>query len=110
MDAAQFESICRASGCEILQKRFTSRGAIMLAERLRYEPKEYPHPYVETWWASERDGMDGASFVRNDFAAVRNGVARTITREDRISDALEMADDWLTAMDRGTELAKATKR
>jgi len=110
MDAARFENICRASGCEILPKRFTPRGAILLAERMRYEPSVHPHPFVETWWAGERDGCDVAQFVRNDFAAVKNGIARTVTREDRIADALEAANDWFDAMDRGIERAKAVHR
>lgn len=110
MDAARFEAICRASGCDILPKRMTPRGNILLAERMRYDPVRYPYPYVETWWAGERDTCDIAQFVRNDFAARKNGIARTITQADRIADALEAAEEWFACMDRGEERAKATHR
>jgi len=110
MDSVQFESLCRKSGYDPIPKRFTPDGNILLAEKTRFDPSVHPHPWVETLWAIEREGCDWANLVRNDFAAVVNGLARTITREDRINDAVDQAKFMLGCLDRGKEKAKAIKR
>lgn len=110
MDALQFESICRESGYRVLPKRFTPRGNVLLAEKTIFDPKIHPHPWIETLWSAERGDCQVAQIVRNDFAANRNGVIRTITEEDRIADAMEAAEEFLMCADRGEEIAKATKR
>lgn len=110
MDAVQFEGICRKSGYVPLPKRFTPTGNVLLAERTRFDPEVHPSPWVETLWAVERDDCQWANLVRNDFAAVVNGIARTVTKEDRIKDAVAQAEFVLKCMDNGEKRAKEAKR
>lgn len=110
MDTQKFENICRASGFEPIRKEFTSRGNILLAEKVCKDEEIHSSPWVETLWTAERADCNIAQIVRNDFAAVRRGIARTITLEDRVKDAIEAANDWFTAADAGAARAKSAAR
>lgn len=110
MNAVEFEDICRKSGYVPIPKRFTPKGNVLLAEKTRFDSKIHSSPWVETLWAVERDDCHWANLVRNDFAAVVNGVARSITKEDRIKDAMEQAEMVLSCMESGRKKAKEAKR
>ena len=70
----------------------------MLGERMQpHGVPEYPHPFWETFYAIERDDCKHMQFVRNDAYATQNGIYRVITQDERVSDALHAADEWVNA-------------
>jgi len=90
----QFEEVCRKSGFRPLKKMPTRHGYILLAERRKRDPG-YSLEFWQTLWAIERDECDIGQTINNDIYAVKDGIWRQVTLDDRLKDVMTAADQWI---------------
>jgi len=99
MKREEFVSAAQRSGFQVVARRETKHGTVLVAEKVVRDPQDNT-PVWETLWAFDRDEEgDVAQVVRNPMYQEKHGVWRNTDtpsdREDRIKEALDVAMQWI---------------